>query len=100
MGDQALPADVQLDGELVAWDHTGRPDWHRLDARVLHGDTSVREVEMRDPEVERAAEIARLVSSGRSWPKFHQRPSETAGKSSPLRPQRRSAAAEYAKRRG
>jgi bifunctional non-homologous end joining protein LigD len=37
----ALPADVQLDGELVAWDHIGRPDWHRLGARVLHGDTSI-----------------------------------------------------------
>jgi bifunctional non-homologous end joining protein LigD len=37
----ALPTDVQLDGELVAWDHTGRPDWHRLSARVLHGDSSI-----------------------------------------------------------
>jgi bifunctional non-homologous end joining protein LigD len=36
-----LPADVQLDGELVAWDDSGRPDWHRLGARVLHGDTSI-----------------------------------------------------------
>jgi hypothetical protein len=37
----ALPADAQLDGELVAWDDSGRPDWHRLGARVLHGDTSI-----------------------------------------------------------
>ena len=36
-----LPADVQLDGELVVWDDSGRPDWHRLGARVLHGDTSI-----------------------------------------------------------
>jgi bifunctional non-homologous end joining protein LigD len=37
----ALPIDVQLDGELVSWDDSGRPDWHRLGARVLHGDTSI-----------------------------------------------------------
>jgi len=37
----ALPADVQLDGELVAWDDSGRPDWHRLGARMLHGGTSI-----------------------------------------------------------
>src|SRR4051812_7195010 len=33
----ALPADVQLDGELVALDGDGRPDFHRLSARMLHG---------------------------------------------------------------
>ena len=33
----ALPADVQLDGELVALDETGRPDFHRLSSRMLHG---------------------------------------------------------------
>src|SRR5215210_432313 len=33
----ALPPDVQLDGELVALDHDGRPDFHRLGARMLHG---------------------------------------------------------------
>jgi bifunctional non-homologous end joining protein LigD len=27
---QRLPADVQLDGELVAWDEDGRPDFHLL----------------------------------------------------------------------
>jgi len=32
-----LPADVQLDGELVALDRDGRPDFHRLSARMLHG---------------------------------------------------------------
>jgi hypothetical protein len=32
-----LPAGVQLDGELVALDETGRPDFHRLSARMLHG---------------------------------------------------------------
>jgi len=33
----ALPADVQFDGELVALDGEGRPDFHRLSARMLHG---------------------------------------------------------------
>src|SRR5829696_786940 len=33
----ALPADVQLDGELVALDADGRPDFHRLADRMLHG---------------------------------------------------------------
>ena len=33
----ALPADVQLDGEIVALDEDGRPDFHRLSARMLHG---------------------------------------------------------------
>jgi bifunctional non-homologous end joining protein LigD len=32
-----LPAGVQLDGELVALDETGRPDFHRLSSRMLHG---------------------------------------------------------------
>jgi bifunctional non-homologous end joining protein LigD len=31
----ALPADVQLDGELVAFDESGRPDFHRLGDRML-----------------------------------------------------------------
>jgi bifunctional non-homologous end joining protein LigD len=34
--EQALPADVQLDGELVAFDSDGNPDFHRLSARMLH----------------------------------------------------------------
>src|SRR3954471_6431033 len=33
----ALPPDVQLDGELVALDSDGRPDFHRLSGRMLHG---------------------------------------------------------------
>jgi bifunctional non-homologous end joining protein LigD len=33
----ALPANVQLDGELVALDQDGRPDFHRLSSRMLHG---------------------------------------------------------------
>jgi bifunctional non-homologous end joining protein LigD len=33
----ALPRDVQLDGELVAVDQEGWPDFHRLGARMLHG---------------------------------------------------------------
>jgi bifunctional non-homologous end joining protein LigD len=36
-----LPPDVQLDGELVAYDRDGRPDFHRLSARMLHGDSTV-----------------------------------------------------------
>jgi bifunctional non-homologous end joining protein LigD len=32
-----LPSDVQLDGEIVALDETGRPDFHRLSSRMLHG---------------------------------------------------------------
>jgi bifunctional non-homologous end joining protein LigD len=32
-----LPAGVQLDGELAALDETGRPDFHRLSSRMLHG---------------------------------------------------------------
>ena len=43
---------------------------------------------MRDAEVERAADDRAAVSSGRSSPKFCQRPSEIAGSLSPLRPQR------------
>ena len=34
--DQALPPDVQLDGELVALDENGRPDFHRISSRMLH----------------------------------------------------------------
>jgi bifunctional non-homologous end joining protein LigD len=34
--EQALPANVQLDGELVAFDTDGNPDFHRLSARMLH----------------------------------------------------------------
>ena len=33
----SLPADVQLDGELVAIDSTSRPDFYRLSSRMLHG---------------------------------------------------------------
>ena len=39
--EHALPANLQLDGELVAFDRDGLPDFHRLSARMLHGDTSV-----------------------------------------------------------
>ena len=35
--ERTLPADVQLDGELVALDPDGRPDFHRLGNRMLHG---------------------------------------------------------------
>ena len=34
--EHALPVDVQVDGELVALDPDGRPDFHRLAARMLH----------------------------------------------------------------
>jgi bifunctional non-homologous end joining protein LigD len=33
---QALPTHVQLDGELVAFDEEGKPDFHRLGERMLH----------------------------------------------------------------
>jgi len=33
--EQALPAHVQLDGELVAFDDDEKPDFHRLGARML-----------------------------------------------------------------
>ena len=32
----AVPADVQLDGELIALDADGNPDFHRLCKRMLH----------------------------------------------------------------
>jgi bifunctional non-homologous end joining protein LigD len=34
--EQALPPNVQLDGELVAFDDEGKPDYHRLSQRMLH----------------------------------------------------------------
>lgn len=34
---EALPADVQLDGELVAFNSDGEPDFHLLSDRMLHG---------------------------------------------------------------
>ena len=37
----ALPPDVQVDGELVALDADGRPHFHRLGARMLHGRAGV-----------------------------------------------------------
>src|SRR5512133_1456363 len=38
---ETLPPNLQLDGELVALDRDGRPDFHRLSARMLHGDRSI-----------------------------------------------------------
>jgi bifunctional non-homologous end joining protein LigD len=35
--ERTLPRDVQLDGELVALDASGRPDFHRLGSRMLRG---------------------------------------------------------------
>ena len=37
-----LPANLQLDGEIVALDAEGLPDFHRLGARMLHGQTGIR----------------------------------------------------------
>jgi bifunctional non-homologous end joining protein LigD len=34
---RSLPVGVQLDGELVALDDSGRPGFHRLTSRMLHG---------------------------------------------------------------
>src|SRR3954467_13814725 len=34
---RSLPESVQLDAELVALGEDGRPDFHRLSSRVLHG---------------------------------------------------------------
>ena len=34
--EQALPPNVQLDGELVAFDDEGHPDFHLLGRRMLH----------------------------------------------------------------
>jgi bifunctional non-homologous end joining protein LigD len=34
---QVLPADVQLDGEIVALNADGAPDFHLLGSRMLHG---------------------------------------------------------------
>ena len=38
---QSVPAGVQLDGELVALTEDGRPDFHRLSSRMLHGRTGI-----------------------------------------------------------
>ena len=38
---QTLPPNLQLDGELVAWDEDGHPDFDRLSRRMLHGDRSI-----------------------------------------------------------
>jgi bifunctional non-homologous end joining protein LigD len=38
---RTLPPDLQLDGELVAYGADGRPDFHRLSARMLHGAASI-----------------------------------------------------------
>jgi len=38
---RGLPLGVQLDGELVALDESGRPDFHRLSSRMLHGRTGI-----------------------------------------------------------
>ena len=36
-----LPEGVQIDGELVALADDGRPDFHRLSSRMLHGRTGI-----------------------------------------------------------
>jgi len=37
----ALPPNVQLDGEPIAWGEDDNPDLHRLGRRMLHGDHSI-----------------------------------------------------------
>ena len=73
-----LPADVQLDGELIAWGDDGTPDFHRLGRRILHGELSVPithmafdvlaldgESTLRLPYVERHALLEEIGSTGR-----------------------------------
>jgi hypothetical protein len=36
-----LPADAQLDGEVIAWGDDNTPDFHRLSRRMRHGDVSI-----------------------------------------------------------
>jgi bifunctional non-homologous end joining protein LigD len=38
---KSVPEGVQLDGELVALAPDGRPDFHRLSSRMLHGRTGI-----------------------------------------------------------
>ena len=38
---RSLPEGLQLDGELVALAHDGRPGFHRLSSRMLHGRTGI-----------------------------------------------------------
>ena len=38
---EALPPNLQLDGELVALDDEGHPDFHRLGRRMLHRQAGV-----------------------------------------------------------
>ena len=38
---KSVPEGVQLDGELVALAADGRPDFHRLTSRMLHGRTGI-----------------------------------------------------------
>ncbi len=43
--ERTLQADAQLDGELVALDSDGRPDFHRLGERMLQGRARIPVVE-------------------------------------------------------
>ena len=74
---ECLPADVQLDGELIAWGDDGTPDFHRLSRRMLRGDTSIPvtymafdvlaldgEPTLRMPYAERHALLEELVVEG------------------------------------
>ena len=84
-------AGLRRDDELVAV----RPQVVREDpAEVLLGRAGrrpvvVREVEVRDAEIERAAHDRALRVERPVWPKLCQRPSEITGSCRPLRPQRR-----------
>jgi bifunctional non-homologous end joining protein LigD len=46
-----LPANVQLDGEIVALNAEGVPDFHRLGSRLLHGQEQVATRERAPPPV-------------------------------------------------
>ena len=39
---RSVPAGLQLDGGLVALADDGRPDFHRLSSRMLHGRAALR----------------------------------------------------------
>ena len=77
---EALPAGLQLDGELVAFDEQGRPAFYRLCRRMLHRDGRIPvvlvafdvlavegEATLRRPFAERRERLEGLGLHGRHW---------------------------------